>query len=131
MKSFIKEFKEFAMKGNVVDLAVGMMIGSSFGAIVTSLVNDILTPLISFIIGSPDFSHLKVLLIDKGEESVYLNYGLFIQTIFNFIIIAFCIFLMVKTINKLRAPKEELVTEPVISDETKALNEIISILKEK
>jgi len=93
MKSFIKEFKEFAMKGNVVDLAVGMMIGSSFGAIVTSLVNDILTPLISFIIGSPDFSHLKVLLIDKGEESVYLNYGLFIQTIFNFIIIAFCIFL--------------------------------------
>ena len=107
------------------------MIGSSFGAIVTSLVNDILTPLISFIIGSPDFSHLKVLLIDKGEESVYLNYGLFIQTIFNFIIIAFCIFLMVKAINKLRTPKEELVTEPVISDETKALNEIISILKEK
>ena len=105
MKGLLKEFKEFAMRGNVIDLAVGMMIGSSFGAIVTSLVNDILTPIISYIIGSPDFTNLKVLLIDKGEESVYLSYGSFIQTIFNFIIIAFCIFLVVKGINKMKQPK--------------------------
>ncbi len=132
MKGLLKEFKEFAMRGNVIDLAVGMMIGSSFGAIVTSLVNDILTPIISYIIGSPDFTNLKVLLIDKGEESVYLSYGSFIQTIFNFIIIAFCIFLVVKGINKMKQPQvEEAPAEPVVSDEAKALNEIISILKEK
>lgn len=132
MKNFLKEFKEFAMKGNVIDLAVGMMIGSAFGTIINSLVADILTPLISLVIGSTDFSGLRILLVDKGEESVYLNYGSFIQYIFNFIIIAFCIFLMIKAINKLKSPKEEeVVAEVEISNEAKALNEIIEILKER
>ena len=132
MKKFFDEFKQFAMKGNVLDLAVGMMIGSAFGAIVTSLVNDILTPLIAKIFGSPDFTNLKVLLIEKGEDSVYLSYGNFIQALINFLIIAFCIFLIVKAINSLKKkeePKEE--KKPEDSDEVKALKEIIELLKNK
>ncbi|HAE17321.1 MAG TPA: large conductance mechanosensitive channel protein MscL, partial [Erysipelotrichaceae bacterium] len=83
MKNFINEFKAFALKGNVMDLAVGMMIGAAFGKIVSSLVNDILMPLIAAIFRISDFTGLKVLLIDKGdvEANVYLNYGQFIQNI--------------------------------------------------
>ncbi|MCH4266699.1 MAG: large-conductance mechanosensitive channel protein MscL [Solobacterium sp.] len=131
MKKFVKEFKEFAMKGNVMDLAVGMMIGSAFSAIVTSLVNDILTPLISTIFGAEDFSGLKILLVDKGDPTLntYLNYGSFIQSVINFLIVAFCIFLIVKAINKLHRKPEEAPVAPVKSDETKALEEIIVLLK--
>ncbi|MBQ6221674.1 MAG: large-conductance mechanosensitive channel protein MscL [Solobacterium sp.] len=137
MKSFMKEFKEFALKGNVMDLAVGMMIGAAFGKIVSSLVNDMLMPLIAAIFRIQDFSALKVLLVDKGAEdvNVYLKYGQFIQNIIDFLIIAICIFLLVKTINKMTAKKEPepepAPAEPVKSDETKALEEIIEILKNK
>ena len=137
MKSFMKEFKEFALKGNVMDLAVGMMIGAAFGKIVSSLVNDMLMPLIAAIFRIQDFSALKVLLVDKGAEdvNVYLKYGQFIQNIIDFLIIALCIFFLVKTINKMTAKKEPepepAPAEPVKSDETKALEEIIEILKNK
>ena len=111
MKNFINEFKAFALKGNVMDLAVGMMIGAAFGKIVSSLVNDILMPLIAAIFRIGDFTGLKVLLIDKGdvEANVYLNYGQFIQNIVDFLIVAFCIFMMIKAFNKAAslAKKEE------------------------
>ncbi len=137
MKKFLKEFKEFAMKGSVLDLAVGMMIGSAFSSIVSSMVNDILMPLVSTLLQVQDFSGLKILLVDKGDvtTNVYLNYGVFIQNVIDFIIIAFCIFMIVKTINsmkeKINKKEEETPSEPVKSDELKALEEIISILKEK
>lgn len=133
MKKFIEEFKKFAMKGNVMDLAVGMMIGSAFTAIVTSLVNDILTPLISTIFSAEDFSSLKILLVDKGDPSLntYLSYGSFIQSVINFLIVAFCIFIMVRVINRIYPKPETKPAEPVKSDETKALEEIIDLLKEK
>ena len=120
-----------------MDLAVGMMIGAAFGKIVSSLVNDMLMPLIAAIFRIQDFSALKVLLVDKGAEdvNVYLKYGQFIQNIIDFLIIALCIFLLVKSINKLTAKKEPepepAPAEPVKSDETKALEEIIEILKNK
>ena len=130
----MKEFKEFALKGNVMDLAVGMMIGAAFGKIVSSLVNDVLMPLIAAIFRLEDFSALKVLLVDKGAEelNVYLNYGQFIQNIIDFLIVALCIFVLVKAINKLHK-KEEPAEEPAPekSDEVKALEEIVSLLKEK
>lgn len=130
----MNEFKEFALKGNVMDLAVGMMIGTAFGKIVSSLVNDVLMPLIAAIFRLEDFSALKVLLVDKGAEelNVYLNYGQFIQNIIDFLIVALCIFILVKAINKLHK-KEEPAEEPAPekSDEVKALEEIVSLLKEK
>lgn len=137
MKKFLKEFKEFAMKGSVLDLAVGMMIGSAFSSIVSSMVNDILMPLVSTLLQVQDFSGLKILLVDKGDAAtnVYLNYGVFIQNVIDFLIIALCIFMIVKTINsmkeKINKKEEETPSEPVKSDELKALEEIISILKEK
>ena len=137
MKNFLKEFKEFALKGNVMDLAVGMMIGAAFGKIVSSLVNDILMPLIAGIFKIGDFSALSILLVDKGDEAanVYLKYGQFIQNIIDFLIIALCIFFLVKAINKLHKKPEEPAPEPepepVKSDELKALEEIIALLKEK
>ena len=138
MKKFLKEFKEFAMQGNVIDLAVGMMIGTAFGKIVSSLVNDILMPLVSTLLQIQDFSGLKVLLVDHGDEAtnVYLNYGQFIQNIIDFLIIALCIFLLVKGINTMKAKlekpsEEEKTAEPVKSDELKALEEIRDILKNK
>lgn len=130
----MNEFKEFALKGNVMDLAVGMMIGGAFGKIVSSLVNDVLMPVIAAIFRLEDFSALKVLLVDKGAEelNVYLNYGQFIQNIIDFLIVALCIFILVKAINKLHK-KEEPAEEPAPekSDEVKALEEIVSLLKEK
>ena len=137
MKNFLKEFKEFALKGNVMDLAVGMMIGAAFGKIVSSLVNDILMPLIAGIFKIDDFSALSILLVDKGDEAanVYLKYGQFIQNIIDFLIIALCIFFLIKAINKLHKKPEEPAPEPepepVKSDELKALEEIIALLKEK
>lgn len=132
MKKFLEEFKAFAIKGNVSDMAVGMMIGSAFGKIVTSLVNDIIMPLVATLTNSGDFSSLKILLIDKGEESVYLAYGNFIQTIFDFLIIALCIFLFVKFMNNLKKKEEEKpAEEPKPSEELVALQRIVELLEEK
>ena len=103
--SIWKEFKEFAFKGNVIDMAVGVMIGGAFGNIVTSVVNDLLMPLVSVLTGGVDFSGLGIKLSD-GEDAAVFAYGNFIQTVINFIIIAVCIFAFVKFVNKLKKPAE-------------------------
>ena len=101
--SIWSEFKEFAFKGNVIDMAVGVMIGGVFGNIVTSVVNDLLMPLVSVTTGGVDFSSLGVKL-GEGEDAAVFAYGNFIQTVINFIIIAVCIFAFVKFVNKLKKP---------------------------
>lgn len=127
--SFLKEFKEFAVKGNVVDLAVGVIIGGAFGKIVSSLVGDVLMPLIGVITGGIDFT---ALIAKVGDAEI--KYGMFIQNVFDFIIIAFCIFLMIKGINKLNKKKEEKPAEAAPaepSNEEKLLSEIRDLLKQK
>jgi large conductance mechanosensitive channel len=114
--AIVKEFKEFAMRGNVVDLAVGVIIGAAFGKIVTSLVNDIIMPPIGYATGGIDFKNLTILL-KKGDPTkkiadVTINYGNFINTVIEFLIIAFCIFMMVKVINSLKRPEEIPPTAP-------------------
>ena len=140
MGKFISEFKEFAVKGNAVDMAVGVIIGGAFGKIVTSIVNDIIMPPIGWLIGGVKFTDLKCTLpqIDLGVEKlepVTINYGNFIQTTFDFIIIAFCVFLLVKGINKLAKKKkaEEVkpAAPPAPSKEELLLTEIRDLLKQK
>ena len=141
---FVKEFKEFAMKGNVKDMAVGVIIGGAFGKIVTSLVEDVLMPVISLATGGVDFTNMFVT-FGKVPEGVAQNYaalkeagvsmfayGAFIQNIIDFLIIALCIFLMIKGMNKLTKKKaEEPAEEPEPSAEEKLLGEIRDLLKEK
>ena len=133
---FIKEFKEFAMRGNVMDMAVGVIIGGAFGKIVTSLVDDVLMPFIGMLTGGIDLSGLayKVMLpaIDGGEPTVgaTLKYGAFIQNIIDFLIIAFCIFLMIKAMNKLM-PKKEEPAAPAGPTQEELLTEIRDLLKKK
>jgi large conductance mechanosensitive channel len=108
--SIVKEFKEFAVKGDAVDMAVGIVIGASFGSIVTSMVNDIIMPPIGLLLGGVDFKNLKVVLKAATQDvpplpAVTLNYGAFINTMINFIIVAFSIFLVVKGINMLKKSK--------------------------
>lgn len=126
MKKFLGEFKEFISRGNVVDLAVGVIIGSAFSKIVTSLVNDVLMPLIGTILGGLNFTTLTL----KINNAV-ISYGNFIQNIVDFLIIAFCIFIFVKVINKLHKEekKEEVKTAPKKSDEVLLLEEIRDLLK--
>ena len=137
---FISEFKEFASKGNVMDLAVGIIIGAAFGKIVTSFVNDILMPPIGIVIGGVDFKELKLVLkegiMENGKvvtEAVSLNYGNFIQTIIDFLIIAFAIFMMIRVLNKLKRPKVEaaVAAEVVakLTHEEELLTEIRDLLR--
>ena len=109
----LKEFKEFAMRGNVLDMAVGIILGASFGGIVTSLVNDILMPPIGLVLGRVDFSNLFISLTSRHFETVAaakaagaatLNYGVFMNAIINFLIVSFAVFLLVRQVNKLRTP---------------------------
>ena len=108
MKLF-DEFKAFVMRGNVVDMAVGVIIGGAFGKIVTSLVNDIFMPIIGMILGNVNFSSLEIKLGEpvEGAEQAAIRYGMFIQEIVNFLIIALCIFMVIKVINKMQKKKEE------------------------
>ena len=110
----LKEFKEFAMKGNVVDLAVAVVIGGAFGKIVTSFVNDVIMPPIGVLMGGADFSDLKVVLKAATEEveAVTLNYGSFINTLVDFIIVAFAIFMVIKGINSTKKKKEAAPPPP-------------------
>lgn len=128
----LKEFKEFAVKGNVVDMAVGIIIGVAFGKIVSSFVADVVMPPLGVLIGGVDFSNLAVTLkaAEEGAEAVTLNYGVFLQTIFDFIIVAFAIFIAVKAINRLKR-KEEVApaAPPEPSNEEKLLTEIRDLLK--
>ena len=131
-----KEFKEFISKGNVMDLAVGVIIGAAFGKIVTSLVDDIIMPIIGIILGKIDFSNLKIIITPATETApeAAVKYGLFIQNVVNFLIMAFVIFLMVKFVNKLRKPASEAVeevTEVIPTKEETLLAEIRDILKNK
>lgn len=135
--SVLKEFKEFAVKGNVVDLAVGVIIGASFGKIVTSFVNDIIMPPLGVVIGGVDFKALKFVLVDaEGEKAaVTLNYGAFVQNVVDFLIVASAIFMVVKLINRLKkAPPAEPV-EPAApappSAEVQLLSEIRDALRAK
>ncbi len=133
MKKFLEEFKAFAMRGNVLDMAVGVVIGGAFGKITTSLVNDIIMPLISMLTGGIDFSSWKwVLKAAQGDAEVAVNFGNFIAVVLDFIIIAFAVFCMVKAINKLHKKKEEApAAPPEPSAEEKLLAEIRDLLKEK
>lgn len=126
MKNVIKEFKAFIERGSVIDLAVGVVIGGAFSSIVTSLVNDIIMPLIGIIIGGIDFTGLSF-----KVGSAYVKYGNFIQNIINFLIIAFALFLLVKCINKLSHKEEPKKEESKKSDEVILLEEIRDVLKKK
>ncbi len=125
----LKEFKEFAMRGNVVDMAVGIIIGAAFGTIVNSLVQDVIMPPIGLLLGNIDFSNLFAVLKDgkvagpytsvaaaKAAGAVTINYGLFINTIISFVIVAFAVFLLVKTVNKLNRQKEALPAVPTTKE---------------
>ncbi len=122
------------MKGNVMDMAVGVIIGGAFGKIVSSLVGDVLMPLVGMVTGNIDFTTLSYKIGD-GEEAAVLNYGQFIQNIVDFLIVAFCIFLVMKAINKMNKKKEEAPAEPAPapepSAEEKLLTEIRDLLKNK
>ena len=125
----LKEFKDFAMRGNVVDLAVGVIIGAAFGAIVTSLVDDILMPVLGLILGNADFANLFVVLregtvpgpyttlaLAQEAGAVTLNYGLFINAIVSFLIVAFAIFLLIRSINRLQREEDPPPEEPTTKD---------------
>ena len=142
---FLQEFKAFALKGNVMDMAVGVIIGGAFGKIVTSLVNDVIMPPIGLLVGGVDFTDLKLTLkqavIEAGTEvtpAVTWNYGAFIQQVVDFTILAFCVFMMVKIMNQLikkreatPAPAPAPAPEPEPSAEEKLLTEIRDLLKER
>lgn len=130
----LKEFKEFALKGNVMDMAVGVVIGAAFGKIVASLVNDIIMPIVGALAGGVDFTQLKIVL----NEDAAINYGIFIQTAVDFVIIAFAIFLAVKAVNRLhrgidgKGAEEEAAEEtPPAPTEAELLAEIRDLLKKE
>lgn len=139
MKKMLQEFKTFAMRGNVVDMAVGIIIGGAFGKIVSSVVADIIMPAVGLLVGGVNFSDLKVVLKEAVMDGttvvtpeVSLNYGNFIQVIFDFLIIAFSVFLLVKGINALSKKKEEAPAEPAAPPaDVQLLTEIRDLLKEK
>lgn len=136
----IQEFKDFAVKGNAVDMAVGVIIGGAFGKIISSIVNDIIMPPVGWLVGGINFSDLKVTLpkssipgLDTLQPAT-LNYGNFIQTLVNFLIISFCVFMLVKGINALtrkKKKKETVLSPPLPSAEEKLLAEIRDLLKEQ
>ena len=132
--SFLSEFKEFAMKGNVVDLAVGVIIGGAFGKIVSSLVEDVIMPIFGVVVGGVNFTDLAITLkAAQGDvPAVVLKYGVFLQSVFNFMIIAFSIFVVIKLMNKMKR-KEEALPDPVVAPtkEEVLLTEIRDILRTK
>lgn len=130
--SILREFKEFAIKGNAIDMAIGIIIGAAFGKIISSLVDDIIMPPIGMLVGGVDFTNLAVTLKEATMDTpaVTVNYGNFIQTLVNFTIIAFAIFMIVKLINRFRR-KQEAAPEPVPSKEALLLAEIRDLLKER
>ena len=122
----MKEFKEFAMRGNVVDMAVGIIIGGAFGKIVTSLVKDVIMPPIGMLLGNVDFSQLSITLREKTAEAeaVTISYGLFINTVLDFVIVAFCIFMVIKAMNRMQRKEEEAPKEPTTRDCPKCCSSI-------
>ena len=132
--SMLKEFKEFAMRGNVVDLAVGIIIGGAFGKIISSFVSDVLMPPIGLLLGGMDFSNLSITLKpgSEGVEPVLLKYGVFINTAIDFIIIAFAIFMVIKAMNSMKKKKEEApAAPPPTPADVLLLTEIRDLLKKQ
>jgi large conductance mechanosensitive channel len=133
--SFVKEFREFAVKGNVVDMAVGIIIGAAFGKIVSSLVSDVVTPPLGYLIGGVDFTKLAVTLpaMMEGVEPVTIRYGVFLQATFDFVIVAFAIFMLVKLINRLRRTEEAKppAAPPVPPRQEVLLEEIRDLLRQQ
>jgi large conductance mechanosensitive channel len=128
---FAAEFKEFAMKGNVVDLAVGVVIGAAFGKIVNSLVSDVIMPPIGQAIGGVDFKNLALTLgTDPAGQPVLLKYGMFFQTVFEFVIIAFALFMVIKAMNRLKAPPPAAAPPPPPRNEV-LLEEIRNLLAKR
>lgn len=136
---FLKDFREFAMRGNVVDLAVGVIIGGAFGKIVSSMVNDIIMPVVSIFIPGDGYANWKYV-ITQGKEAaegvdavqeVAINYGIFIQNIVDFLIIALCIFLALRVIQKFRRKEEEAPAEPAGPTQEELLTEIRDLLKQQ
>jgi large conductance mechanosensitive channel len=132
--SFVKEFREFAVKGNVVDMAVGIIIGAAFAKFVSSLVSDVVTPPLGYVIGGVDFTKLAVTLpaLKEGAEAVTVRYGVFLQTLFDFIIVAFAIFMVVKLINRMRRKEEAAPSVPAPPPRQEVLlEEIRDLLKQQ
>ena len=140
LNSFLKDFKDFAMKGNVIDMAVGVIIGAAFGKIVSSLVDDIIMPLVGVATGGINFTDYKWVIQPEVKDAageiitplVSLNWGTWVQTVVNFLIVAFCIFVMIRFMSNLRKKKEEEVAAPAPAEPTKEealLTEIRDILK--
>ena len=139
---FVKDFKEFAMKGNIIDMAVGVIIGGAFGKIVSSLVNDIIMPVVTYMTGNDGFANMKYV-ITKGQdatetaaavEEVAVNYGMFIQNIVDFFIIALSIFVALRVIMKFKRKEEEAAAEPAPAEPTKEevlLTEIRDLLRKQ
>ena len=130
----MKEFKEFAAKGNMLDMAVGIIVGAAFGKIITSLVSDVLMPPIGLVIGGVDFKTLKLILKQAVGDTaaVTLNYGVFIQTIVDFLIVAFAIFLLIKGVNAMRKQEEVAPAAPAVpSNQELLLGEIRDLLKSR
>lgn len=131
---FFNEFKTFISKGNVMDLAIGVIIGAAFGKIVASLVEDVFMPVLGKIIGGVDFTGLKYVISGTGKDEVALRYGNFVQTSFNFLIIAFCVFLMVRALNALKRRQEAAAPvrpPPEVRADVKLLTEIRDLLAKK
>ena len=140
MKSFLDEFKKFVLRGNVIDMAIGVVIGSAFSKITSSLVNDLIMPFFAMMCGNVNFTELKVILKETLDaegnivSQVTLNYGQFIQNIVDFLLIALCLFLVVKFMNAMKKKEEAApapAPAPVKSDETVLLEEIRDLLKNK
>jgi large conductance mechanosensitive channel len=132
--SFVKEFREFAIKGNVVDMAVGIIIGAAFGKIVSSFVGDVITPPLGYLIGGVDFTQLAVTLpaLREGAVPVTIRYGVFLQTLFDFLIVAFAIFIAVKAINRLKRTEEAApAVPPAPTKQELLLEEIRDLLKQR
>ncbi len=129
----LKDFKEFAFKGNVLDMAIGVIIGTAFGNIVTSLVKDMIMPIISILTGGINFTNLKFIITPKNGDMAEnaIAYGSFIQNVVNFLIIAFCIFLFVRLIEKFKKKEEVKIEAPKKADDIVLLEEIRDLLKAK
>lgn len=138
MGKFLTDFKEFAMRGNVIDMAVGVIIGGAFGKIVSSLVNDVIMPVVGILTGGIDFKESKVLLKAaemNGEEivkpEVWLTWGMFVQNIVDFLIIAFCIFMAIRVMNRFKKKEEEKPAAPAAPTQEELLAEIRDLLKQQ
>ncbi len=141
MSNFLQEFKQFAMRGNVVDMAVGIIIGGAFGKIVTSVVGDIIMPAVGLLVGGVNFTDLKIVMkeaVMEGDKvispAVSINYGNFLQTTFDFIIIAFAIFMMIKamnTLSKKKTEEEKPAAPPAPPADVQLLTEIRDLLKDQ